>query len=316
MSVDTVSEIPAGQNSELIAKIKTGIKSAVVRGEFEVPTLPNVTAEVMKLLSNPNVGLNQLETVIKQDPAIAARVIKTANSVMFRGAMEIASLQQAMARIGLKNVKDIVITLGVQSKAFNILNFEDVLQNIWKNSLSCATIAQTLAKTLLGDKESAFLAGLLSNIGKPVLVQICSKVENTEKINAQSQAQRSGQKFDPKTWKLAGLREEVLPIVIEELHATIGAAVGARWGLPEPVLNSIKFGTDPTKAPQQNQKLAWTVNLAQKLCVHFGFGVPIKTIEIFSDPAVAALGFNPTELNELLEDIPEQVNLQLTSLSG
>lgn len=52
-------------SSGFIQKIKDGVKAAVLRGDFEVPSLPNVTAEVMKLLNNPNVGLANLEQVIK-----------------------------------------------------------------------------------------------------------------------------------------------------------------------------------------------------------------------------------------------------------
>lgn len=130
-----------------------------------------------------------------------------ANSVMYRGSMEITSLQNAMARIGLKNVKDVVITLGIQSKAYNIANFEEILAKIWENSISTAVVAQGLAKSMLADKEASFLAGLLSNIGKPVLVQICSKVENKEKLDAQGRARQARTAFDPKTWRMPGLRE-------------------------------------------------------------------------------------------------------------
>lgn len=302
-------------NDAVIQKIKEGIKGAVVRGEFEVPSLPNVTAEVMKLLSNPNVGLNQLELVIKQDPSIAGRVVKMANSPLFRGAMEIISLQAAMSRIGLKNVKDIVVTIGIQSKAFNVANFELILAEIWKNSLSSAVIAQRVAKSQLGDKESAFLAGLMSNIGKPVLVQICSKVETKARDEEKVLATKAKRPFDPKTWRLAGLREEILPKLSSELHTMIGASVAARWGLPEPITQSIKFLNDPTKCPEKFQKLAWTLKLTHRICEHFGFGLTGKSVDFTLEASMAALSIEMPELEEMLEEIPELVNTQLSSLS-
>jgi HD-like signal output (HDOD) protein len=315
MSVQQATNVVPVKDESFIQKIKDGVKTAVVRGEFEVPVLPNVTAEIMKLLNDPNVGMNKLEQVIKQDPAMSARLIKTANSVMYRGAMEISSLQNAMARIGLKNVKDIAITMGIQSKAFNIANFEDVLSQIWKNSLSCAIVSQQLAKSLLGDRESAFLAGLLSNIGKPVLVQICGKLEAKEKIDAQKAAQTSKQPFDPKTWRVPYLREEILPVAMEELHATVGAAVGARWGLPEPIHNSIKFLRNPMQAPEQNRKLALTIALAHRICSHFGFGTDLKNIDFSNDDGVKNLELESAEFNEMLEDIPDVVSTQLSAFS-
>jgi HD-like signal output (HDOD) protein len=307
---------PVSANPVLVQKIKDAIKSSVIRGDFEVPTLPNVTAEVMKLMNNPNVSLAQLENVIKQDPAITARVIKTANSVLYRAANEITSLQQAMARIGLRNVKDIVITLGIQSKTFNIANFEDLLGKIWKNSLATAVIAQSLAKISLADKEGAFLTGLLSNIGKPVLVQICSKIEAKEKTEAQAQANRMRQPFDPKTFKLPGLREEIIPALMGELHSTIGAAVGGRWGLPESILNGIKFLNDPTKAPEASQKLALTIAIAHKICKHLSYGLEEGLVDFYADSSLNTLGIERQEFSDLLEDLPGLVDSQLASLSS
>lgn len=294
-------------------KVKAGVKNAVVKGDFDIPILPHVAAEVMKLINDPKIGIPEMEKVVKQDQAIAARVVKMANSTMFRGIQEISSLSQAMSRIGLKNVKDIVVSLGIQSQTFKIAGFEDTLGLVWNHSVACATVAQRIAQDLSADKELAFLSGLMHDIGKPVLVQILSKLENAEKLPAMAEARKSGKKFDDKAFRLPGLRETILPQAFDEFHTVVGGAVAARWNLPETVVQVVKSHHDPMKTEEKYRKLSYVVNLANEICHHMGYGQIQSSRDLDNLPATKALEIEPLEMKELLEEVAPKVEAALSS---
>ncbi len=301
----------APANSDIHTKLKEGIKKAILKGEFDIPSLPHVSMEVMKLMNNPNVGLAQLEQLIKQDQAMTARIIKTANSVMFRGAMEITSLQQAMARIGLKNVKDVVISLGLQSDSFKVPGYEEIIKITWEGSVGAALISQSISKSLLRDQESSFLAGLLSSIGRAVIIQIVAKLEKNEMILARNAAFSQKVKFDEKTFRVPGLREEVLPKAFEEYQSVVGAAVAAKWNLPQLIGDVIKFGRDPEKAPDSSKNLCQVISLAISICKHCGFGGLAEAQNLGELPSAKALNLGADELNEIVQDAQDKVGAQL-----
>jgi HD-like signal output (HDOD) protein len=307
---------PETATDPLVLKMKDGIKAAVLKGDFEIPSLPNIAMEVMKLMNNPNVSLMQIEGLVKQDQAMAARIIKMANSSMYRGAVEITSLQQAMARIGLKNVKDVVVTLGIQSNAFKIPGYEDLLALLWEQSISTALLSQAISASAFGDKEQAFLTGLLSQIGKPVLIQIAAKIEKSEKFEAKKEAFTKKTKFDEANFKVPGLKEEILPLALQEFQTTVGSAVASRWNLPDTVLHVIKNQKKPAASPEAAQKLCWTIHLALAGSQSLGFGGGLHDSSYTTAEALKALEIDPAEFQNLLDDNQAKIQEQVSSLTG
>ncbi len=259
---------PLDPNAALMQTVRDGIKNAIIKNEFDIPMLPTVATEVMKLTNNPNVGLSDLEKVVKQDQALAARVIKTANSPFYRGVAEITSLSNAMSRIGLKSIKDIVVSLSVQSQTFKLAGFEPIMDRIWDHSVACAGVAQHYAQKIGAEADAAFLAGLLHDVGKTIIVQIAGKLQNNEGIRAR----QKDPKVDPKKYEIPGLKDTVLPLAFQEYHLTAGYAVASRWSLTEIVADVVKNHHDYKKAQPAHQRLCAIVQLANLTCHHYGLG--------------------------------------------
>ena len=72
-----------------------------------LPTLPEVAIKVRQAADNPDVNLMQMSDVISQDPALSARMIKVANSAIMGRSVKVSNLQQAVTRIGLRQIKNI-----------------------------------------------------------------------------------------------------------------------------------------------------------------------------------------------------------------
>jgi HD-like signal output (HDOD) protein len=194
--------------------------------------------------------------------------------------------------------------------------FEDSIKIIWEESVGSALIAQMISKSLMKDQESSFLAGLLASIGKAVIVQIVAKLERNEMILARNAAFSKKQKFDEKTFKLPGLREEILPLAFKDYQAMVGTAVAARWNLPEAIASVIKHCEEPEKAPENSKVLCRIVNLAKAVCRHSGFGGISEEQDLVNHPSAKALEMSAEEIQETASEAQEKVGSQLAVFLG
>ncbi len=291
----------------MLAQIRLGVKEAVSKENYEIPLLPHIAAQVLKMANDPKAGIPEIETLVKQDQVIAAKIVKTANSPFYRGVATIVSLRDAMSRIGLRSLKDIVFGLGLQSKVFKVKGYEETLNTIWNHSVACAAICQHLAKKLNLDAEHAFLSGLVHDIGKPVLIQVVSQFEEMEKKKIIDKAKKEFRMIDPKTVQVPGIVDILLPIVFNEYHATVGALVAARWKLPNSIIEVIQHHHDYTKA-KEAKTMSTIVYTANLLCHHFGYGHEEAPKMLHHEKAFTELKMNPDQIKALENDVPPTVN--------
>lgn len=141
---------------------------------IKVSTIPSVMKRVMDVADDPTTGVSDLEKVIENDPAIASRVVAVSNAVFYGFPRKINSIPQAILVLGFEMVKGLAISTTV----FNTSQpgAAKGLAAIWAHSFKCAMASVLVArKTGLLTKESAFLAGLLHDIGRPIMVQACGE---------------------------------------------------------------------------------------------------------------------------------------------
>jgi putative nucleotidyltransferase with HDIG domain len=178
-------------------------------------TLPDVAAEVMELCQHASSDALRIEKSVSRDPFISAQMVSVSNSPMFAPRMPIVSVRDAIVRIGLSNVSDIVMMVVTSSTMFRIRGFDDHVQQVTSRFPATALAARLIATTLRLPMEAAFTAGLLHDIGDLILLDRCVK---------------SGKV----TWEMA--KEPVfLGIIMDALqayHTKVGAAACTVWKLP------------------------------------------------------------------------------------
>lgn len=295
----------------IMAQIKVGVKAAISQENFEIPLLPHVASQVLQMANNPKAGIPEIEALVKQDQVIAAKVIKTANSPFYRGIQTIASLRDAMSRMGLKALKDIVFSLSLHSKIFKIKGFEPVLEKVWDHSVACAAISQHLAKKIGIDSEQAFIAGLLHDIGKPVLIQVVADFEENQKKMTMQKAKKEFKPFDESKWNMDKLNEVLLPLVFDEYHSIVGALVTAKWKLPNSICEIVRYHHEYEKA-QEAKTMATIVYVANMFCHHFGYGHEERPVELHAQRVFSDLKMNSDQVKKLVDEIPTVA----TSLMG
>ena len=134
-------------------------------------SLPAVALEVLRLAGQPQVDPRQIKLCLESDPALASRILKVVNSSLFGLARQVSDLQQAIALLGLKPLKALLLGFSLPPQ---LLESEHTaaLQKYWQHSLlkglACRLLEQHVAPT---DDEEAFVAGLLQDVGVLALLQ-------------------------------------------------------------------------------------------------------------------------------------------------
>ncbi|UCF82088.1 MAG: HDOD domain-containing protein, partial [Desulfobacteraceae bacterium] len=131
---DAPLTMPPNNINDLVKKIE------------ELPPLPSVASQIIRLLSDPNSSLEELETLIGQDQALVAKLMKVSNSALFGGLQKVASLQRALTRLGVRTVKNLVLAASAHN--FFPQNNSRIgiwSQILWHHSVECGMAARRIA---------------------------------------------------------------------------------------------------------------------------------------------------------------------------
>lgn len=187
-------------------------------------TLPGVAIQVLELTKNPQVDLVQLKACIERDPALTTKVLRVVNSSLFGLTRRVSDLNQALALLGAKPLKLLVLGFSLPDPLFtNVAG--DILNRYWKHTLTRAVAAREISERiwhLPGD--DVFLAGLLKDLGRLVLIQGLGRpyVEFLRKADHGSQPLR-----------------ELERRAIGFDHVQLTAGVLTQWGLPESLVDAV-----------------------------------------------------------------------------
>lgn len=159
---------------------------------FDLPIMPQVVSEVLKIPTDTNISSKEVEEILKVDPYLTARLLKIANSSFYSRVREIASVKDAVTLIGLNKVKALCLLIAGSEIINN--KKEDFYQDFWSESLFTAFIAKNIALETGLEKVSddIFTGGILHNIGEGILFNfsnekyktVLTKMDSFEERNA------------------------------------------------------------------------------------------------------------------------------------
>ncbi len=244
-------------------------------------SLPDVAADVMALCQQSSSDALRIEKSVTRDPFISAQIVSVSNSPMFAPRMPIVSVRDAIVRIGLSNVSDIVMMVVTSSTMFRIRGFDEHVTKVTSRFPATALAARLIASTLRVPMEAAFTAGLLHDIGDLILLDRCVK---TGKVRPEM------------------VQEPVFyGVIMDALHANhakVGAAVCTVWKLPS--------STVEAAAHHHNYKLGghhFSANLvaaADTFADIMGIGVPNKRIYDPAEDVFKDLGLKDEQVKATL----------------
>ena len=184
-----------------------------------------VLARLNQIMRSPMSTLVEIAHVIRTDPALAARVVRIANSAFFASKTRASSLEEALQRVGLREVYRIVGTaaLGRLTPA-NLRAYGISGDTFIRAALFSAASSQLLATRAGLEPSSAYLAGLMRPLGVLVLNHYGeSHFENVDRMACEEAATLEG-------WE----REH-----FGYNHSEVSACILDHWGFAEPLIHSV-----------------------------------------------------------------------------
>ena len=200
------------------AKGREFIEKIIKKGSL--PSLSPLAVRLMELAAREDVQLNDLARVIEADPALTARLLSLVNSPLYRRSEnDITNMTRAVSMLGVREVRIMALSLSLRDtlpvKGGMGLDYV----TFWGVSLQRAIMAKELAKLLkLPEQEEAFTAGLLLDIGLPIMLRALPVDEAEQFPGLQVSL----------AYRLVWEEEE-----IGCTHREVGYAVVKHWGLPK-----------------------------------------------------------------------------------
>jgi putative nucleotidyltransferase with HDIG domain len=224
----------------------------------DLPTLPDVVARVMQIVSNPLTTAEDLNQVICLDPALTFKILRLANSAFYGFPREITTITQAVTTLGFNTIRNLALSVSVHKMMFadrdrGLFSYRD----FWKHSVAVGVCSKLLAQRIgYKNDENAFTAGLLHDIGKSLL----ERMDHGAFLSA-IEASRADSR------PLWMVEQDVLGVD----HAAIGGRLAEIWNLSHDLRLAIERQNMPSSygAPDP---LAAIVHAANQICRGQGLG--------------------------------------------
>lgn len=144
------------------------------------PSFPNVVTQALSLAKQPELDLNELVGIVQRDAAIAAAMLRVANSSMLAPATPVTTIRGAIQSLGMQGVVEVV--LGTAGKSFytvasrnELKVFPELWPGMFDDAIANAFTSGRLALDVRDARaERTLLAGLLADIGRPLALRIVS----------------------------------------------------------------------------------------------------------------------------------------------
>jgi putative nucleotidyltransferase with HDIG domain len=206
-------------------ELEQGVKSSIYAlvGSQSIPQLPSSAQRAFQLATDPNAEVRAFVDVIEGDEALSARVIKIANSVYFERGKSSKTVAEAASIIGLNELRSLLASSGL----FELFPSRNPLRPLlWRHDIAVGIVARELAtRSGLANPATTFLAGLLHDIGKLLLLERASDLFNKVITNVK----KSGCEF---------FQAELDIIPFD--HSDIGLLIAERWSFDNQLRDTIK----------------------------------------------------------------------------
>jgi putative nucleotidyltransferase with HDIG domain len=263
------------------------LEKEIREGRVELPVLPQVAVEVQQLMDR-EADLPSLVHTIEREPTVAAALIKYANAAMYAGLRDVTDLQQALLRLGLASVRQAVLSISAKS-AFKAddARQQKLYETIWLHSMTTAVAARRLAAFVSVPPETAFLAGLLHDIGRIVVLRGISSLRRR----------------DPTGFRVP---EHTIGEFTDALHCSIGDVFCRAWNIPSELRDAITRHHD-TALTEPKDALPALVQIADLMAAKVGASLkPDPDVKLLDRPAFVLLGLDDVRVASLLVDLEDE----------
>lgn len=200
---------------------------AIVSRTTRLPAAPKVFTEVCRLIADPASDTRHIAELLGSDPALGAKILQLANSAFFAGGARIHDIGHSIARLGLDQVKLLVLAAQVFTEPAN----DPYIDHLQRSALLASTVVARMA----GRPGAAATAALLAHIGL-IIPELRDTAPGTTTTHGNT-----------------------------PLHAAVAAYLLALWGLPMDIVDAVAHHHQPARAATPDFGIAGMVHVAVAL---------------------------------------------------
>lgn len=278
------SDLDAGFTEEMLA-LRRRMWERFESPSYQPPMLPSVAAEIISLSTRTNVEMGDLVEVLEKDAVLAARVLKVVQSPFYAGQMAVRSLKQAVVRLGLKSLRDLVVQSALNAKLFDAGGYGREMEGLMRHSTAAAYLSRAICRVAEIDGEYAFMCGLFHDLGIAAAILVLEEMPEG---------------------KAHPMLASLWP-AISHLHGDAAALVVRKWRLPATLEGVVRFHHSAT-SDGVTRPLTAAVRIADRLTGEIGLSLHIEGL---SDPeaegtsledACEILGFGESDLAAMRQE--------------
>ena len=254
-------------------------------GQVDLPSFPEIALQVRRILSDPDTKMEQIVRVVGSEPALAARLVRIANSAAInRSGKDVTDLRTAIARIGHNMVRSASMSFAMNQirKANKLASLAPYLNDLWERSTYVAAYAFVLARTCTRvNPDEAMLAGMMHGIGK---LYILTRATGHPELFAS---------------------EEALNDIINDWYPSIGKAILENWKFSEIMARAVgqeDFSRPDLDAPDLSDVIGVAV-----LMVSYGTDIAGLEQTMQELPAAKRLGMDQSKTLAVMQDSAAEV---------
>jgi len=186
-------------------------------GGLILPVFDPITLKLQEIIANGAEDMKEMENLILSDQALAAEVLRAANSPFYCGLSPVKTIRNAIVRVGMHQMRRIVVLVSERNKyKAKDPGLQKMLLELWRHASTTALASQWLSKRLrsTGIEEICFLGGLLHDIGKLIILRALDELAK------------------PSAGGIVISREPLQEVLLTA-HCQIGHQLLQSWNIPE-----------------------------------------------------------------------------------
>ena len=262
----------------------------------ELPVFHTVAVKLQQLLSSRSFEIDDVIELISEDQSLSGRVLKVANSSYYAGLNKIATIKDAIIRLGAQEIANMAM-LASQFEFYNSPNetLNRLMQSLWGHALACAVGAKWLTRKAgyPGMASEAFMGGLMHDIGSLAHLKVLDDIQKSKESSVL-------------------FSDQLISEIMEAMHEEVGYNLMKAWNFPDFYCDIAK--NHHAAEFDQSNILLVSVRLSNLTCKKRGRSLypADPTISIFSAPEAHFLGLKEIALAELEIIIEDADGISMT----
>ena len=272
----------------------------LVKGSVRLVSLPDIYIKVVQALEDPASSMADIGRVLSQDPALAARLLKIANSPFYGFPSRIDSIPRAITVVGLNNLRELILIASVGDVFTRIAGNLMDMTAFWRHSTFCGVAARILGRKCgIVSVDALFVAGLLHDVGHLLILTKLPEMARGVYLRPLDERQR-----------LCDVEREILGFD----HGEVAGELLRVWALPESICDAVQYHHEPARA-RIAPLTAAVIHIADALArhahplqsTHGAFAATEETEPSMDDHALRLVGFAKPDVMTVTADVETQL---------